>query len=312
MRKILNQTRRRVHALMVILAAILAGACADPRTNPTTAPDPGYTETIVLWDSVLSNGEVLTAQFNVDQQLATIQTPGVDAPARLTLAAFIHYDGDLYWYEGIVEDSIPAWTPKFISYLIAIEQHQGVIDAIAAGRALCDTLPEQCPDDTSSWIADEAEALEQRALYQDSVAAGQADTTRLGVARDSLGVVLDDRYTVAIWLDDDTTTVYPEAVFATDGRLDGQELYLAETRIDTAATPDDTTKGRGFTLDLAQFSAAQWGNPGRPIEINWVSEFPGTDSPWLSPGQHTLRARVTGNRTSLTGVLVLVYAEERP
>lgn len=296
-------TRTLTLILLVAIGAVVF-SCSDPRSAPATAPEASHTETVTLWVDAPSNGEVISANFEVKQPLAEIDRPGVDAPARLTVAAYIQPDADIAWYERIVNDSIPAWNEHFIRYLIAIEGQQGIIDSVAAVRALCDTVPEECPDDTSGLIPAEQAALELRAVYQDSVSAGQADTTRLGANRDSLGVVLDDRYTLALWMDSDTTTAYPEGLMDSLGNIGGQEFYLAATNSATGL------KGRSFALDLAQFEAADLRNPGRPIEINWTTCFIGSTRPCMSVGTHTLHARATGATTKITAAIILVYAEE--
>lgn len=288
----------------VLAFGALIMSCSDPRTAPATAPEPAHTETITLWQDAVSNGQTISASFEVRAPLAEIDQPGVDEPARLTIAAFIQPDSDVSWYERIVNDSIPAWNDHFIRYLVAIEVQQGIIDSVAAVRALCDTVPDECPDDTSGLIPAEQTALGIRATYQDSVATGQADTTRLGLNRDSLGVVLDNRYTLALWMDSDTTTAYPEGFVDAQGNLGGQEIYLAATNGVTGM------KGRGFQLDLAQFEAADLRNPGRPIEINWTTCFIGSTRPCMSVGTHTLHARATGAVSKITAAIVLVYAEE--
>ena len=297
-------TKQTYTFLALLAIGLIILSCSDPRTAPATAPEPAHTETISLWQSAVSNGQVIDASFNVKAELADIQQPGVDTPARLTIAAYIQPDNDINWYERIVNDSIPAWDDQFIRYLIAIEGYQGIIDSVAGVRALCDTVPENCPDDTSGLIPAEQAALASRAIYDDSVATGQADTTRLGATRDSLGVVVDNRFTLALWMDGDTTTAYPEGLIDSVGRIGGQQLYLAATNGTTGM------KGRGFQLDMAQFEAADLRNPGRPIEVNWTTCFIGSTRPCLSVGTHTLHARATGAVTQITAAIVLVYAEE--
>ncbi len=294
-----------IYTFLALLAVgVIILSCSDPRTAPTTTPEPAHTESITLWQDAVSNGQIIDASFNVRQQLAEIDQPGVDTPARLTIAAYIQPDNDIHWYESIVNDSIPAWTDPFIRYLVAIEGQQGIVDSVAGVRALCDTVPESCPDDTSGLIPAESAALGIISLYQDSLATGQADTTRLGQARDSLGVVLDNRYTLAMWMDSDTTTAYPDGLIDSEGRIGGQQFYLAATNSVTSM------KGRSFHIDMAQFDAADLRNPGRPLEINWTTCFIGSTRPCLSVGSHTLHARATGAVTKITAAIVLVYAEE--
>ncbi len=296
---------KKLSILLLAAGAVLLFSCADPRTPAALAPELSHTETIVLWEQAVSNNATISADFTVRAPLADINQPGLDEPARLTVAAYIVPDADVYWYESIVGDSIPAWTNAFIRYLVAIERYQGVLDSVAGVRALCDTVPASCPPDTSGLIPAEQSAGLALAPYQDSLAVGVADTTRLGATRDSLGIVLDNRFVLALWMDGDTTTVYPDALLDGAGRLSGQGFYLAATNSET------NMKGRGFELDMAQFEAADLRNPGRPIEFNWTTCFIGSTRPCLSEGTHTLHARATGV-SRITAAVVLVYAEERP
>lgn len=296
-----NQTK----FILLLFAGLLISSCADPRSAPATAPDSAHSETITLWNNEPSNGDTVAAQFVVSAPLAAIHQPGVDQPARLTIAAYVRPDNDNAWYEAIVNDTFPEWESTFIRFLVAIEAQQGILDSVTAVRALCDSLPAECPTDTSGLIGAESDALGIQSLYQDSLAVAVADTTALGDRRDSLGLVLDDRYTLAMWFDNDTSTVYPLGRILADGRLAAQGIYLAETNSSTGL------KGRGFQLDLASFEAADLDNPGRPIEINWTVCF-GPDRPCLSEGTHTLRALVTGSESYITAAIILVYAEEQP
>jgi hypothetical protein len=297
-------------AVLAIGFAVFSG-CSDPRSEPPTAPDAAFTETITLWQDTPSNGETITANFRVDRPLAPILHPGTDAPARLTVTAFIEPDADILWRERIISDSIPFWsdpnTGLLIYYQIQRSVPESVLDSVAGIRACCDTVPQGtgcCPSDTSGLSAAHAAAQAEFDRWQDSIDIGVADTTRLGMARDSLGIVLDDRFTLALWLDGDTLTVYPEAVYRGDGMtLTGQEIYLA-------TTGQNGFKGRTFRINTAQFAAADANNPTRPIEINWAVCSPAGTRACLSAGEHTLRARVTGAATRITATLVLVYGEE--
>ncbi|MCB9357951.1 MAG: hypothetical protein H6508_07110 [Calditrichaeota bacterium] len=297
-------TKRYLQIAFLIWAAFGVLSCDDPRTPPLTGSEPSNTETVVLWESAASDGSILSAQFEVKRPLSPINFPGVDQPARLNIAAYFRPDADVMLYEQIVNETLPSYDDQIIGYLVGIESAQGILDSVAAVRALCDTLPSECPDDTSGLIPAENAAQPVLAAYQDSLDAAIADTTALGVERDSLGRVLDDRFTLSLWFDDDSTSAYPEALLQEDGRLGGQGLYLAETHAQTGL------KGRGFQMDLARFSAADLNLPMRPLEFNWTTCFPGSERPCMSVGTHTLRARVTGAESYITAAVVFVYAEE--
>lgn len=106
---------RGVRAAVAILAALAAlslwmlnWGCADARKEPLTPAEPGYTETIDLWNSTpTGSGSVATATFTVAQQLAPINVPGQDTPARLRVAAFIVPDCQIYRRLQIMQDSVP-------------------------------------------------------------------------------------------------------------------------------------------------------------------------------------------------------------
>ncbi|MCB9367851.1 MAG: hypothetical protein H6507_01880 [Calditrichaeota bacterium] len=296
------------YILTFICAVSVVGvlSCSDPRTAPTSTPNPTHTESITLWEDAVSNGQIISADFEVLSELAQIGHYGIDTPARLTVAAFIEPDADIAWYESVVNDSLPAWDEEFIRYLVAIEEQQGTIDSVNAIRTICDSIPNECPSDTSGLIPAEDAALAIQAVYQDSVDVAAVDTTRLGQVRDSLGLIVDDRFTLALWMDDDTTTAYPEALKDSLGRLGGQEIYLAMTDGRTGM------KGRSFQIDLSQFEGADLNKPTRPIEFNWSTCFIGSTRPCMSVGLHTLHARVTGTVSKITAAVVLVYAEDLP
>ncbi|MBK6765858.1 MAG: hypothetical protein IPG71_05865 [bacterium] len=297
-------TKSTINLIILICAALLLASCADPRTPPPAAPVESHTETITLWNSARSDGIELTASFNVERDIADYVTPdGFVQPARLSIAAYIRPDSDIAWFEAIVGDTFPIWDDILIRYAIGFEAQKSVLDSVVAVRALCDSLPESCPDDTSGLIPAEHVADSIKAIYQDSIAVAVADTTELGGRRDSLGLVLDDRYTLAIWLDDDSATAYPLATRLQDGRIADQSIYLAETNFDSGL------KGRGFDLDLAGFYVADLNKVDRQVFLNWASCFR-DGVPCLTQGSHTLRARVTGAETYVTAALILVYAEE--
>lgn len=323
-------TVRAVGVLATIL--LLVSACADPREEPTRPPDQGYTETVVLWEDEASSGQQISAEFEVKTELATI-SPG-DTPARLTLWAYIEPDDDIGWIEAIRNDSIPDIKDDILSLQIDIEGLLADIrryeNASDAAQVTADSLQtvldscriHECPGVDTTALINEIDALETDIIaYGDSVLmAGNemasldstingfmADTTALGVRRDSLGIVVDGRFTLAIWLDDDTSSVYPNALVDSMGRIVGQTIFAAETNASTGM------KAKRFRLNLRKFDAADF-RPGYidfPLEINWTC-YPGSEHVCLSVGMHTLKARLTGTNTRIAGTLVLVYEEELP
>lgn len=293
----------------VLVAASLMGGCADPRSKPLAPRSPGYTETIVLWNAAVSGGIRLSAAFTVDQPLAPIRQLGVDHPARLTLTAYINPDSSIDRYETVVQDSLPTLKDQLLNVQVRIFADEFSLDSALIVDSICRIDPD-CGYDTTGIGAFMAGLRDTLNAYNVILDGLFADTTRLGDERDSLSHVLDDRYRVAIWMDDDTTIRYPEAQFDTLGYLNGQGLFAAATGDST--TPFPGMKGRGFQLNLDSFQAADSLNPDRSLEVNWTQCFAGLDLPCMSVGNHTLHALVTGTGSRITAALVLVYQEVTP
>jgi hypothetical protein len=307
--------RLEAFAIMsLLILSIVLWSCSDPRNEPSTAPDSGYTQTIVLAEYEASNGQPVTMNFAVENQLAPIIRPGEDQPARLFVTASIRPDADIEWREAIISDSFPAWDDLIVIYQVAVVSAQMDIDDFTILADSCETNPECSSDSLAALLAAIADAETSRAANQDSLDRAIADTTRLGLIRDSLAFVLDDRYRLSIQFDSYPLVAYPNAFFIVDPlthdslavdtlALTGQSIYLA-------ATDSNNVKGKTFVLDMAQISAADSSNIGRPIELNWTT-CTSVDRPCLSVGSHSLVMSVTGAETWVSAVLVLVYAEER-
>ncbi|MBI5059671.1 hypothetical protein HZB60_07830 [candidate division KSB1 bacterium] len=307
----------RLTLLILGLFLIVVG-CADPRNPPTEARDPGYTETIVLWQDAVSSGNRISATFNVASTLAPINQPGVDHPARLTIAAYIAPDADIIRFESLVNDSFPAASRVITSYQTVLDALQSATDSLnridTAFTAHCDPCAAcpcvtNCDYDTCGMADRRVEIAELRVIYGDSLADAEAYRGRLGAEADQIFVVVDDRYRLALWMDSsDWGPTYPEAVFSGADLLSGQEVFLART--------DTTTnmKGRGFELNMDSFEAADPSpeNYGYSLEVNWTTCFIPPTRPCLKPGSHTMYAQLTGVNTRITGTIVLVYEGERP
>ncbi len=123
-------TKHITKSILLLFAGLCIVSCADPRSAPATAPDPAHTETITLWNNEPSDGDTVSAEFVVSAPLAAINQPGIDQPARLTIAAYIRPDNENAWYEGIVNDTFPEWENIFIRYLVGIEAQQGILDSV--------------------------------------------------------------------------------------------------------------------------------------------------------------------------------------
>ena len=261
---------KTIHLIfLILLTAVLVSGCADPRTPPPVTPEPTYTETLLLWDDIESEDVPQSATFTVKRELVS---------ARLTVAGYISPDDDIFWREAIINDSIPPKADIITGFLIQL-------DALGP-----DTL----------WSHDDS--LLGLAL-QDSMQWEVDDTTAMGVRRDSIMLVVDDRFTLALWLDApaaDTTAKYPEAIYTDEvGTLSGQHFYLSPTDSTSAK------KARSFQMLLRQWTAADPANVGRPIEVNWLAELSSGDP----PSEHTIRVKLTGTDSRIIGTIVLVYRE---
>ncbi|MBU1937815.1 hypothetical protein KKG05_10495 [bacterium] len=257
---------KTIHLIfLILLIAVLVSGCADPRTPPPVASEPTYTETVLLWDDIASGNTPQSATFTVERELVS---------ARLTVAGYITPDDDILWIEAIKNDSIPEKVDIITGYLVEL-------DGLGP-----DTLWSH--EDSIIGLA-----------YRDSLQWETDDTTAMGDRRDSLTLIVDNRFTLALWLDEpaaDTTAKYPEAIYIDDaGTLSGQHFYISPT--DSASGH----KARSFQMLLRQWSAADLSNVGRPIEINWLRN--------LSVGNHTVRVKLTGVDSRIIGTIVLVYRE---
>jgi hypothetical protein len=274
-------------SLVIVLAALLFIGCADPRQAPVAPGTPAYTKTVILWDDVVSAGTAQSASFVIDGTLSA---------ATVTVAGFITPDNDIVHIEAIQEDSIPSKADQITGYLIGQEELSAEItDFLAA----LDTLDPNTED--SVLIALYQDSLDQDSVswfaFGDSIAWAIADTTAMGERRDSLVLLVDDRFVLSVWSDVDAIERYPSAVY-----LDDQADTLSGQRFWAAATDTVTgMKGRSFQLNLREWSAADPANVGRPIVINWLSH--------LTAGEHSISVRLTGSGSRITGTIMLVYEE---
>ena len=290
---------KTIHLIfLILLTAVLVSGCADPRTPPPVTPEPTYTKTVLLWDDIESGDVPQSATFTVERELVS---------ARLTVAGYISPDDDILWRETVINDSIPPIADEITGYLIAIEGVEGEIENVLIAL---DTLGE--PDsswtneDSLYWLALQDSLMDDSVHWwelQDNLNWATDDTTSMGVRRDSLTLVVDDRFTLALWLDEpaaDTTAKYPEAIYTDEvGTLNGQHFYFSPT--DSASGK----KARSFQMLLRQWTAADPANVGRPIEVNWLAEL----SSGEQPSDHTVRVKLTGIDSRIIGTIVLVYRE---
>jgi hypothetical protein len=314
-------TRRANTPLGVVAAVFLAaalwgllGGCSDDRSVPLSTQNPAYTETIPLWTDATSDNQRIAATFNVAQELAPIVQPGQDSPARLTIAAYISADDtDITRLELIQNSLLPPLGDSLIAILVLLSVPQRDYNGYLHIDSLCNANPDSCHQagvDTAQvhHLIDSLAAIVNPLLAQ--LHAVQGDTAVLNHEAATRRAVLDNRYTLALWMDQDTAetqAMYPQAVFRdTSYTLGGQALYAARTDTITHY------KGCGFRLNLDRFLAADRNNLRYQLEVNWTTCFTGSQRPCMSPGLHTLYARLTGAQSRITASLVLVYNEVRP
>ena len=259
--------------LLMCLMALLVAGCADPRTPPTASSESAYTRTIILWEDAVSGEQALSATFRVDSVVLE--------SSILTLWGFIHPDSSIDSMEALVNIWLPAKANKITGYLV-------VMDGLGAD---------------STWSHEDSLV---GIATRDSLNQAIAETTAMGDLRDSLIVVVDNRFVLSVWLDEtayDSLAKYPEAVYLDDTTLSGQHFYASPSDTDSVSVPGTyiMTKGRSFQLRMRQWNAADSSNVGRYIELNWLSR--------LTPGEHTLRSRLTQEGSKITGTIVLVYGE---
>jgi hypothetical protein len=343
----------RASALLGAAAAVLALAalwamnwgCADPRNEPLAMEAPGYSETIPLWVEQPTDGShIVSADFNVADELTAINSPGVDSPARLRLVAYIVPDCQILRLEHINSTALPFISDSVL--LPALVEATNLVGTRTAVKAVVDSLDGVLMtfaqsmllaydsahwDDTYQGVACDYPLYRTVAHYRATapdttgriarltqvdptlipaetrLANAILDTTLLGLERDDLRRTLDNRYSLSFAIDDTNAFIYPNAVYTTGTQfLSGQEIYAAATNTETGM------KGCGFLIPLDRIQAADPSNPGNPIQRNWAVCFPGSTQPCLDPGAHKVYVRMPGRSARVTGTLVLVYAQRRP
>jgi hypothetical protein len=319
--------------------------CADPRTEPLAIQDAGYTETVVLWtEQATDAAHQVTANFTVADDLMEISTPGVDSPARLRLVVYIWPDCQILRAEKIMGTDIPFINDStIIPALVGITARTSLMDSaqkskidslervlMAYARAMtlsfdstrqdtvnfgitCDS-PLYFPvarygsgaPDTTGRMARFAQFDPEIVRWEEQIGNAILDSTLMGLLRDHLISVVDNRYALSFAIDDTAAFVYPNAVYgAGTGLLSGQRIYAAQTN------PETGMKGYGIIIPLDRISAADPSNPGVPIQRNWAVCFPGSTQPCLDTGAHRIYVRMPGRAAKVSGSLVLVYAQRR-
>lgn len=295
---------KKVSPLLLAGLALLicVTACTDDRTPPVANVQPSYVETKLLMDRVVSNGEEITADFTVRDELED---------GTLTLFCFMQADPAIHMFDQIDVDN---------------DSIKAVADSI---NALIFEL----------WLQDNLTV--EDSLILDSTKNANLDLIAQNqLVQDSLDTWIDDRFKVSLWLDDDLLPMYPMAVrldsssVAEDGSalsylgassiVWGQGIYLTET-------DELNYRAKRIDLDLNEFWVADptWINPTKPSRDEFLNEpasYPGRYTrfelqpvrDWLetlTPGTtHQLHVvfGAPGTVTEVTASLYLVYTTAAP
>jgi len=328
-----------IAALMAVCLIGLIAGCSDERTSPPTSSNPSHMRQYDLWSQQASSGETISASFTVERELAD-----VEAPVLLTIVTHLETaaDPNLVRFDAVTDslEWLSSALTRYETRLFRLGQDLQTLTAIdslwliypdsmvlAFDSTSCDTHVTICGDtiycDSLNWAMYPDSMIPAFdttgigacrvyvngliALYEDSTDWAADAQARMGDESDELSAYLDNVYTLALWMDDDTTTRYPNAVYVNpDLELGGQLLYSVVTDSATGL------KSRGMSLRLKRFESCDPVNLGETLEVNWVTCFAGSARPCMSVGEHTLRASLNGANTRISGTLVLIYEEAQP
>lgn len=328
-----------IAALMALCLGGLTAGCGDDRTSPPTSSNPSHMRQYDLWSQRVSSGETISAVFTVERELADVETPvlltlvtHLETAADPNLMRFDAVSDSLEWLSSALTrygtrlfrlgqdlQTLAAWDSLWLIYpdsmVIAFDSTSCDTHVTICGDTIyCDSLNWAMYPDSMVLAFDTTGRGECRAyvngliaLYGDSTTWATAAQVRMTGELADLSDYLDNAYTLALWMDSDTTTRYPNAVYKNpDLELGGQLLYSVAT--DSASG----LKSRGMSLRLKRFESCDPVNLGETLEVNWVTCFAGSTRPCMSVGEHTLQARLNGASTRITGTLVLIYEEAQP
>lgn len=225
-----------VLAVLGFILVVLFSACEDEITTPTESVQPTYVETQVLHDRTPSNGVEIEAQFTLRDEVAS---------GKIILFCFFRPDAD-FLRIGQLDDEIEGLKD-------ANDSLSGVIfDRWAAG-----TLSEADSLALVQMKVDNFDGISQREIE-----------------RDVLDTWLDDRFKVAIRLNDDVNKKYPLAI-----QLNSSSIN-SSTGTETLEFLADSTIIWGQGIHLAEGAVEGW--YGKRIEIN-LDEFWIADLDWVHP-----------------------------
>ncbi len=273
---------------LTLLVAL--SACTDERTKPDVPIEPSYNETQFLLDNVASNGDEISVEFDLRDNLAD---------GRLYVYTFIRADAEMDRL-GELSDDIGTLTSE--------------IDQISA-------------DIFERWAAGDLSPEDSMALINEREEK-RAEIANIRQVQDSLDTWLDDKYKLSIRLDDDESQYYPNGVRLDSNAVDyledetivwGQGNYLGMEN-------SDGWHARKVEIDLNEFWVADpsWEHPSKPLREEFLIEPPGYPDrytayelmpirTWLglfTPGSsHTLHLKLgsAGTETRISASLFLVY-----
>lgn len=246
--------------LIGLISVLGLSACTDDRTRPTKPVEPSYTETYVLMDRMVSDGQVVSA---------TVDVRDVMSAATLNIYCFVKADDDLNDFENYGEsiENLESFIADTIDARLGVLEYLEQVDSLTV--------------DDSLELAD---LRVMKTTSRDSI-------FTLSMLRDSLDVILDDRYQLAVKLDDGDW-VYPNAVALGPSTLRNNSDIWADTLMldflaDTTyiwgqgiyrtATDGDGWKGKWIQLDLTEFWIADldYTQVSRPVRSVFLGFQPG-------------------------------------
>jgi hypothetical protein len=220
------RARRIIVLTTVMLAALglwaLNWGCADPRTEPLAAVQPGYTETIDLFNmAAMGSTGYASTNFTVQQDLAPISVPTM-SPARLSLVEYIAPDCQIYRREQIMLDSIP--------YLQASEivPAQAALGPVKDDVVGTDSVKTKLLDSLETLLTQTLDSLRGTAIpYTNSEFAWRGQTYSCDTTRPFAHMIPDSASPIP-----DTTGI-DSTLAALDSTLELLEMQFFKARLDT-------------------------------------------------------------------------------
>lgn len=171
-----------LRAAVGLIAASTIVDCTDERTPPAAPDQPGYTQTVVLFQDDTHAGTLLSGTVTPRDSVVS---------ARLYLSCTLQPDDSLRWFERLADE---------LDSLATVKDSLTIMMVNLSGN------PSRTPAEDSLL----AQVMRDFAFTQ-------VEIDRRHAARDVLDVFLDDRFHVGVRLDADTVDLYPQAVFVNRG-----------------------------------------------------------------------------------------------